>query len=218
MDVATAAETAVRCRGLVKRYDGNVAVRGIDLDVHRGEVFAFLGPNGAGKTTTIEILEGLTSPDAGEVELLGTTWDREPQRLRERIGISLQETQLNEKLTVEETLRLFRSFYAHGRDPDLVIADLSLEEKRRARVGKLSGGQKQRLAVGCALVGGVEAFEDLDRRGLAGAVGAEQAEAFARPHGQIEPIDRADVFVVPGQPAAFDRKRRHALSMVGTGF
>jgi ABC-2 type transport system ATP-binding protein len=167
MDVATAAETAVRCRGLVKRYADVTAVAGLDLEIRRGECFGLLGPNGAGKTTTIEILEGLTSPDAGEVELLGTTWDREPQRLRERIGISLQETQLNEKLTVEETLRLFRSFYARGRDPDLVIADLSLEEKRRARVGKLSGGQKQRLAVACALVGDPEVlFLDEPTTGL----------------------------------------------------
>ena len=150
---ATPAGTAVRCRGLVKRYDDVVAVNGLDLTVELGECFGLLGPNGAGKTTTIEILEGLTEPDAGEIELLGTTWQADAQNLRERLGISLQETQLNEKLTVDETLRLFRSFYRTGREPDEVLEALALEEKRGARVGKLSGGQKQRLAVACALVG-----------------------------------------------------------------
>ena len=149
-------DTAVRCRGLVKRYADVVAVNGLDLEVRRGECFGLLGPNGAGKTTTIEILEGLTSPDAGEVEILGSRWDRDGKALRERMGISLQETQLNEKLTVGETVRLFRSFYQQGRDPEGVLVKLSLDEKRNARVGKLSGGQKQRLAVACALVGDPE--------------------------------------------------------------
>jgi ABC-2 type transport system ATP-binding protein len=148
--------TAVRCRGLVKRYADVVAVNGLDLEVVRGECFGLLGPNGAGKTTTIEILEGLTEPDAGEVEILGTTWASDGHALRERLGISLQETQLTEKLTVDETIRLFRSFYRRGRDPEQVLAQLSLDEKRKARVGKLSGGQKQRLAVACALVGDPE--------------------------------------------------------------
>ncbi|HEV8581168.1 MAG TPA: ABC transporter ATP-binding protein [Thermoanaerobaculia bacterium] len=149
-------DTAVRCRGLVKRYADVVAVNGLDLAVCRGECFGLLGPNGAGKTTTIEILEGLTEPDAGEVEILGSTWSKNGRELRERLGISLQETQLGEKLTVTETIRLFRSFYAHGRDPEQVLARMSLEEKRDSRVGKLSGGQKQRLAVACALVGDPE--------------------------------------------------------------
>jgi ABC-2 type transport system ATP-binding protein len=144
---------AIRCRGLVKRYEDVVAVAGLDLEVARGECFGLLGPNGAGKTTTIEILEGLTEPDEGEVELLGETWKGDGRELRERLGVSLQETQLNEKLTVAETIRLFRSFYREGRDPEQVLAALALEEKRDARVGKLSGGQKQRLAVACALVG-----------------------------------------------------------------
>ncbi|HEX6861590.1 MAG TPA: ABC transporter ATP-binding protein [Thermoanaerobaculia bacterium] len=147
---------AVRCRGLVKRFADVVAVAGLDLEIARGECFGLLGPNGAGKTTTIEILEGLTEPDEGEVEVLGTTWKGDGRGLRERLGVSLQETQLNEKLTVAETIRLFRSFYHHGRDPEQVLAALALEEKRDARVGKLSGGQKQRLAVACALVGDPE--------------------------------------------------------------
>jgi ABC-2 type transport system ATP-binding protein len=150
------ARSALRCRGLVKRYGDVVAVAGLDLEVARGECFGLLGPNGAGKTTTIEILEGLTEPDDGEVELLGTTWQGDGHELRERLGVSLQETQLNEKLTVAETVRLFRSFYREGRDPEAVLASLALEEKRDARVGKLSGGQKQRLAVACALVGDPE--------------------------------------------------------------
>jgi ABC-2 type transport system ATP-binding protein len=149
-------DVAVRCRGLVKRYGEVVAVEGLDLEVRRGECFGLLGPNGAGKTTTLEILEGLTEPDAGEVEVLGTTWSEDPYALRERLGISLQETQLSDKLTVSETLRLFRSFYRNGRDPEDVLARMSLEEKRDARAGKLSGGQKQRLAVACALVGDPE--------------------------------------------------------------
>jgi ABC-2 type transport system ATP-binding protein len=148
---------AVHCRGLVKRFGDVVAVAGLDLDVARGECFGLLGPNGAGKTTTIEILEGLTSPDSGEVELLGDRWGRGRDRaLRARLGIQLQETQLSEKLTVEETVRLFRSFSERGRPVDDVIALVELDSKRHSWVGKLSGGQKQRLAVACALVGAPE--------------------------------------------------------------
>jgi ABC-2 type transport system ATP-binding protein len=158
---------AVRCRGLVKRYADVVAVNGLDLDVARGECFGLLGPNGAGKTTTIEILEGLTESDAGDVEILGRTWAESAPYLRQKLGISLQETQLTDKLTVAETLRLFASFYDEHRDPDAVLARLSLEEKRDARVGKLSGGQKQRLAVACALVGNPEVlFLDEPTTGL----------------------------------------------------
>ena len=149
--------SALSCRGLVKRYDDVVAVAGLDLEVARGECFGLLGPNGAGKTTTIEILEGLTTPDEGEVRVLGEVWGRGRDRqLRERLGIQLQETQLNDKLSVEETLRLFRSFAERGRHVDEVLALVELESKRASWVGKLSGGQKQRLAIGCALVGSPE--------------------------------------------------------------
>jgi len=144
---------AIACRNLRKYFADVKAVDGLDLSVANGECFGLLGPNGAGKTTTIEILEGLTEPDAGDVEILGLTWGKQERELRERIGISLQETQLTEKLTVFETLRLFRSFYRAGPDPEDLLRDLSLDEKRDARVGKLSGGQRQRLAVACALVG-----------------------------------------------------------------
>ncbi len=147
---------AVRCRGLVKRYGDVLAVDGLDLEVSRGECFGLLGPNGAGKTTTIEILEGLLPPDAGEVEVLGRRWDRDERDLRRRLGIQLQETQLSEKLTVAETLRLFRSFYPSGPQVDDVLRLVELEGKRHAWFSKLSGGQKQRLAVGCALVGDPE--------------------------------------------------------------
>jgi len=146
--------SAIRCTGLVKRYGDVLAVAGLDLAVTAGECFGLLGPNGAGKTTTIEILEGLTPPDAGDVEILGLRWTggAETRALRERLGIQLQDTQLADKLTVEETVRLFRSFYQSSHTVDEVLALVELEEKRGAWVGKLSGGQKQRLAVACALV------------------------------------------------------------------
>jgi ABC-2 type transport system ATP-binding protein len=144
---------ALRVRQLVKHYKDVVAVAGIDLDVQPGECFGLLGPNGAGKTTTIEICEGLTSRDSGELEVLGLRWEDDARALRQRLGIQLQETQLSEKLTVLETLELFRSFFHQGPAPVEVMALVQLEEKRRARVGTLSGGQKQRLALACALVG-----------------------------------------------------------------
>jgi ABC-2 type transport system ATP-binding protein len=147
---------AIRCTELFKRYEGRPpveAVRGLDLTVESGECFGLLGPNGAGKTTTIEIIEGLSEPTSGAVEVLGMRWGRDDAAIKERIGISLQETRLSEKLQVDETLTLFRSFYRHGLEPDEVIRRVSLEEKASTRVGKLSGGQRQRLAVACALVG-----------------------------------------------------------------
>jgi ABC-2 type transport system ATP-binding protein len=148
---------AIRCVGLRKRFESRTgavdAVNGLDLEVRAGECFGLLGPNGAGKTTTIEILEGLQAPTAGDVEVLGRRWDAHPDALRQRIGISLQETRFAEKLSVAETLTLFRSFYRRGLEPDHVMSLVALGEKRRAWVGKLSGGQKQRLAVACALVG-----------------------------------------------------------------
>jgi ABC-2 type transport system ATP-binding protein len=135
-----------------KTYADVVAVDGLDLEVARGECFGLLGPNGAGKTTTIEMCEGLTAPDAGTVTVLGMNWRDDANELRQRIGIQLQETQFPDKLTVEETLRLFRSFYRRGISVDESIRTAQLEEKRSARIGGLSGGQKQRLAMACALV------------------------------------------------------------------
>lgn len=147
---------AIRCRGLHKRFGSTVAVRSLDLAVRRGECFGLLGPNGAGKTTTIEILEGLQAPDAGEVEVLGLSWRHDAERIRPRLGIQLQDAALPEKLSVEETVRLFRSFYPAGRGVDELIALVELGEKRAAQVRRLSGGQRQRLSLACALAGDPE--------------------------------------------------------------
>jgi ABC-2 type transport system ATP-binding protein len=153
---ACGAAPSLRIRGLKKAFGDVRAVDGIDLEVRAGECFGLLGPNGAGKTTTIEICEGLTEPDEGTVLLLGLSWRTGAKELRQRIGIQLQETQFPDKLTVEEALRLFRSFYRHGIPLDESIRMAQLEEKRKARIGGLSGGQKQRLAMATALVGAPE--------------------------------------------------------------
>ena len=147
---------AIECRGLTKRYGDVVAVDGLDLSVRTGECFGLLGPNGAGKTTTVEILEGISEPDSGGVVILGESWTNGAASLRERIGIQLQETQLAEKLTVLETITLFRSFYRRGLEPRDVMRIVRLEEKEKAWVRKLSGGQKQRLSLAAALVGDPE--------------------------------------------------------------
>jgi ABC-2 type transport system ATP-binding protein len=149
----TGSGTALAIRGLTKSYGDVRAVRSVDLSVAAGECFGLLGPNGAGKTTTIEICEGLLEPDGGDVEILGMRWASNEKALRQELGIALQETQLAEKLSVRETVTLFRSFYAKGRAVEEVINLVQLEEKATARVGTLSGGQKQRLALACALVG-----------------------------------------------------------------
>ncbi len=149
---------AIVCKELYKRYESGAkavdAVKGLALEVHTGECFGLLGPNGAGKTTTVEILEGLLKPTSGEVEVLGMKWGcGRDHELRQKLGITLQETRLQEKLTVAETLQLFRSFYDEGIEPQEVMGLVALEEKANAWVRKLSGGQRQRLAVACALVG-----------------------------------------------------------------
>ncbi len=150
-------DAVISCRDLRKQYKGRggivAAVDGLDLEIHRGECFGLLGPNGAGKTTTIEIFEGLLRPTAGDVVVLGMRWGEKDNELRQKIGISLQETRFTEKLTVLETLVLFRSFYRVGNRPSDVMEDVGLSEKAKSWVGKLSGGQRQRLAVACALVG-----------------------------------------------------------------
>jgi ABC-2 type transport system ATP-binding protein len=147
---------ALLVKGLRKSYGDVVAVDGLDLEMMAGECFGLIGPNGAGKTTTIEICEGLLERDSGQLEILGMTWESDQDKLREKLGIQLQDTQLSEKLTVLETLRLFRSFYDVGRNVSEVIDVVELGEKQNARVGTLSGGQKQRLAIACALVGNPE--------------------------------------------------------------
>jgi ABC-2 type transport system ATP-binding protein len=152
---------AIVCRDLRKEYPAKPepvkAVNGLNLEVPRGECFGLLGPNGAGKTTTIEILEGLLDATAGHVEVLGQAWTGGDDRtLRQRIGVTLQETRLSEKLTVLETITLFRGFYDEGLSPETVLEQVGLTEKQHAQVGKLSGGQKQRLAIAAALVGNPE--------------------------------------------------------------
>ena len=145
-------DIALRAEALVKRYGDLVAVDGIDLAVRRGTCVGLLGPNGAGKTTTIEMLEGLKRPDGGLIQILGRRWADDANGIRERIGVQLQDTKLEDKLTVQEAVEMFAAFYRHRRPPAEVLAEVGLEEKRDARYETLSGGQKQRLALACALV------------------------------------------------------------------
>jgi ABC-2 type transport system ATP-binding protein len=147
-----AAETVITVRGLTKRYGDVDAVAGIDFEVARGEVFGLLGPNGAGKTTTVEILEGLRTPDGGQVDVLGVDVARHADELKPRIGVSLQTAALYPKLTVTEVIDLFRSFYQHARPTAELIDALELGERRNAQTRVLSGGQRQRLGVALALV------------------------------------------------------------------
>ena len=152
---------AIVCRRLYKRYQTKKrivdAVNGIDLMVRQGRCFGLLGPNGAGKTTTVEIFEGLLDPTSGEVEVLGERWGSgRDHQLRQRIGATLQETRFQEKLSVREILRLFRSFYDRGISVKKALDQVSLQEKASAWVRELSGGQKQRLAVATALLGDPE--------------------------------------------------------------
>ncbi|WP_224362058.1 ABC transporter ATP-binding protein [Hyalangium versicolor] len=147
---------AIRVRGLVKRFGSETAVNGLDLEVRRGECFGLLGPNGAGKTTTLEILEGLQTQTEGEVEVLGRSWARQAKEIRSKIGVVLQETLLSDKLTAEETIELFRSFYTQGPSTEELLSLLRLTEKRKTWVMRLSGGQRQRLAIACGLAGDPE--------------------------------------------------------------
>jgi ABC-2 type transport system ATP-binding protein len=148
--------SAIAVRGLHKAYGALEAVRGIDFEVERGEVFGLLGPNGAGKTTTVEILEGYRKRDAGEVEVLGTDPARAGGDWREQIGVVLQSSAMYETLTPTEMLRLFAGYYREPRPVDEVIELVGLQEKRDERVRRLSGGQRRRLDLGLALVGDPE--------------------------------------------------------------
>ncbi|WP_446216647.1 ABC transporter ATP-binding protein [Micromonospora sp. IBHARD004] len=146
-------ELAISVRGLRKAYGDNVAVAGVDLDVHRGEVFALLGPNGAGKTTTVEILEGYRQRDAGEVSVLGSDPAHPDPHWRSRVGIVLQGTGEFDELTVAEVIRHFSGFYPEADDPDKVIERVGLGGKAKARTHTLSGGQKRRLDVALGIIG-----------------------------------------------------------------
>jgi len=153
-------EWAIRVKDLRKQFpgrDGPVdAVKGVDLEIPPGECFGLLGPNGAGKTTTVEILEGLSTPTSGEVEVLGMRWANQEAAIRERIGVTLQETRFPDKQTAYELVNLFRNFYRDGLEPADVLARVSLDGKANAFVETLSGGQRQRLALAVALVGDPE--------------------------------------------------------------
>jgi ABC-2 type transport system ATP-binding protein len=148
---------AIGCQDLHKHYKSRtgpvLAVNGLNLEIRAGECFGLLGPNGAGKTTTVEILEGLLAPTSGDVEILGYRWGQNDDEIRQRIGISLQETRMHERLSVLETLQLMRAFYRRGMDPVSLLDQVGLTEKAKTWAGKLSGGQRQRLAVACSLVG-----------------------------------------------------------------
>jgi ABC-2 type transport system ATP-binding protein len=146
-------EAAVSIKGLRKSYDDFEAVKGIDLDIPAGKVFAILGPNGAGKTTTVEILEGYRERSDGDVSVLGADPGRPTREWRERIGIVLQESEQGTLLTVRETLAMYAGYYAHPRSVDDTIRMVGLTEKSDVRAGRLSGGQKRRLDVGLALIG-----------------------------------------------------------------
>ena len=214
---------AVRCDQLVKRFGAFTAVDGISFEVARGECFGLLGPNGAGKTTTLEMLEGLSKPDSGTLEILGLTWNTREQRreLRSRLGATLQETRLPERLTTLEVLRLFRSFFPRGPSVDELIAKLSLEEKLHTRVAALSGGQRQRLGIACALAGSPELLmldeptvgldpqtrirlwelvEELTRNGTTTIVTTHYMDEAARLCGRIAIVDHGKVIAL-GSPA-----------------
>lgn len=143
---------AVKVSGLKKSYGETRAVNGLDLEVRTGECFGLLGPNGAGKTTTVEILEGLIAADEGTVEVLGLRYPGDAMRIRERIGVALQETELYGRLSALETVTLFASFYEKPRPSLDVLREVGLEEKKDDWVENLSGGQRQRLALALALV------------------------------------------------------------------
>ncbi len=147
-----AAEPAIRVSGLRKSYGDFEAVRGIDFEVAQGEVFGLLGPNGAGKTTTVEILEGIRPRSSGHVSVLGFDPASDASAVKDRIGVSLQATNLPEKIRVREAVELFASFYSRSSDPDALLKRLQLWEKRAAFYTTLSGGQKQRLALALALI------------------------------------------------------------------
>jgi ABC-2 type transport system ATP-binding protein len=174
-------DSVISVRGLRKSYGEFEAVRGLDLEIERGEIFAFLGPNGAGKTTTVEILEGYRERSAGEVTVFGEDPARAGREWRERIGVVLQSSRMPPQLTVRETLEQYAGYYAAPRSVEETIEHVGLTEKADERVGRLSGGQQRRLDVGVSLVGDPEllfldepttGFDPAARRQAWGVIGS----------------------------------------------
>src|SRR5919106_3844375 len=149
-------DPVISVSGLRKSYDGFEAVKGIDLEVNPGEIFAFLGPNGAGKTTTVEVLEGYRKRNDGEVSVLGVDPGRATREWRQRIGFVLQECRLTPELTVREAIEQYAGYYRAPRDVRETIGLVGLDQKADARTSTLSGGQQRRLDVALALIGDPE--------------------------------------------------------------
>ncbi|GAB3149628.1 ABC transporter ATP-binding protein [Micromonospora sonneratiae] len=145
--------SVIEVTNLQKRYGDHVAVADVSFSVDEGEIFGIVGPNGAGKTTTVECIEGLRSPDAGSVRVLGLDPSRDRTAVRQKLGIQLQESQLPDRMKVWEALDLYSSFYPNPADWRELMDELGLTPKRNAVFAKLSGGQKQRLSIALALVG-----------------------------------------------------------------
>ena len=146
----------IEVKNLRKTYGSVVAVEEISFEVYEGEIFGMVGPNGAGKTTTVECVEGIRKPDKGELRILGLDPQEEGYSLRQRIGVQLQETALQDHLKVWEALDLFASFYSNPVDWQILLEKMNLAEKRNAAFNKLSGGQKQRLFIALSLVNNPE--------------------------------------------------------------
>lgn len=208
---------AIEARGLRKRYGETVAVDGLDITVETGEVFGVLGRNGAGKTTAVEIIAGLRRPDEGTVSVLGLDPRRDRARIRQVLGVQLQNAALHGSLKVVELVRLFRSFYRDGADPDELIDRVGLTEQRCQRFERLSGGQQQRLSAGLALVGeprvvildelttGLDPkarrgmwsiVEALRERGVTVVLVSHQMEEVERLCGRVALIDRGRLLAV----------------------
>jgi ABC-2 type transport system ATP-binding protein len=152
-DGAVNAAEVVTVQHLVKRYGNSLAVDDVSLSIHEGEIFGIIGPNGAGKTTTVECISGLHAPDAGSISVYGLSPQKDRNKLRELVGVQLQESALPPRLKVGEAVRLFASFYASPLDPDELLASLGIKQIETSAFKSLSGGQKQRLSIALALVG-----------------------------------------------------------------
>ena len=144
---------AVTVQNLVKKYGHRVAVDNVSLSIHEGEIFGIIGPNGAGKTTTVECISGLRTPDSGSISVYGLSPQKDRNKIREFVGVQLQESALPPRIKVREAVKLFASFYPNPLDPDQLLASLGIEQIANSTFKNLSGGQKQRVSVALALVG-----------------------------------------------------------------